>query len=96
MLIAIDEAQPVSNQFGKDYLKGNVIKLSEVKVGDILVFLDWSGEVVKAKIIGIIEDKTINGRNVKGVPYMALYSLEDPSNNGNNYLREDTEYRKLN
>ena len=96
MLIAIDEAQPVSNQFGKDYLKGNVIKISEVKVGDILGFLDWSGEVVKAKIIGIGEDKTINGRNVKGVPYMALYSLEDPSNNGNNYLREDTEYRKLN
>lgn len=96
MLVAIDEAQPVKEQLGVDFLKGKVLKHSEIKIGDVLSFIDWNGEVTKAKVIGIGEDKIINGRNVKGVPYMALYSLDDPSDNGNNYLRDDTEYRKLN
>lgn len=95
-LISIDEAQPESERLGSDYINGQVVKPSEVKVGDKIGFMDWNTDLVKAKVIGIGEDKVINGRNVKGIPYMALYSLDDPSNNGNNYLREDTEYRKLN
>ena len=95
-LVAIDENQPERERFGADYIKGTVVKPFEMKIGDVVGYMEWDTEIVKAKIVGIGEDKTLNGRNVKGVPYVAVFTEDDPSNNPNNYLWEDREYRKLN
>ena len=95
MLVAIDEAQPSHEQFGKEYLQGSIINPAEMQIGEVIAFLDWKNEIVKAKIIGFGGDKMVNGSKVKGVPYVCLYG-DQPELNINNYLFDNREYRKLN
>lgn len=93
MLLAIDEKMPEDEQIG-DYIKAEEVDISELNVGDAVVFLDWNGKIRKANVLGIGEDRTVNGRYVKGVPYIGIYCEEDPASNANNYLKQG-EVRKM-
>ena len=41
----------------------------------------------KWRVVGIGEEKYVNGQNVLGLPYVHKYG-NDPSDNINNYIRE--------
>lgn len=100
MLIAIDEAQPEKEQLGS-YIGAVEIPTKELKVGDIVYHIDFTGKVEAFPIVGISEDEIVNGSNVLGVPYINKYSGAE--NNPNNYIREETvrlarltdEYKKI-
>lgn len=95
-MLAIDEHMPEADRIGKEYLTAPVIKPNEMKIGDVVAFMDWSGSIIEAKIIGFGEEgKIVNGTDVTGIPYIAKYGLDDPSRNINNYLRDGREYRKI-
>lgn len=91
MLLAIDGQMPEHDQIGKDYLSAKVIKPSEMQVGDVVAFLDWDGGILKARVVGIGKDEVVNGHNVKGIPYIARWNLDNhPSKNVNNYLFDES------
>lgn len=96
MLIAIDESMPENEQIGKEYLMAPVIKPKDMKIGDTIAFMDFNG-MIKEKVIGIGQDRMVNGTNVKGFPYIGKYGSPfcSPENNINNYLPDIREYRKL-
>ena len=83
MLKEIDSRQPESEQLG-DFLDAVEKPISEIKIGDTVFVQNISGNYEKHKVIGIGEDKIVNGTNVLGVPYV------DKWNNGpdniNNYI----------
>lgn len=91
MLLAIDEAQPENEQIG-DFLKAKELPVEDVKIGDEIVYIDWNGKQIRGEVVGIGEDKMINGRHVFGVPYINEYRKDDPASNINNYLI-DTYFR---
>lgn len=97
MLIAIDEKMPKDDQLGKDFLSAPIIRPEEMQIGDTIAFLDYNGEVEKRVVLGFGEDRWINGSNVKGIPYIALYGrvYSDITDNPNNYLFDNRVYRKL-
>ena len=82
MLLSIDKAMPKNEQI-KDFLEAE--KVDIVAEGDTIVFIDWNGEVKKAKVVGHGENEWVNGKNVKGIPYIDMYG-EIPEKNINNYL----------
>ena len=86
MLKAIDEKQPELEQLG-EYLDAVETPISEIKIGDIVFVSTIGGIFEKKEVIGIGEDRYVNGRNVLGVPYVNKWGKE-PSNNPNNYLGE--------
>lgn len=90
MLKAIDKAQPVKEQLG-DFITAEEIKTSTIKVGDVVYMQELNGEYKKYEVVGIGEDKFVNGINVLGMPYVNRF-LNDGSyaNNCNNYIREKT------
>ena len=93
MLIEIDKRMPASEQIS-EFLKAEKKPIEEIKVGDEIVFIDWNGKETTAKIVGIGDDRLVNGREVAGVPYMDLYSRGNPADNLNNYLwNPKQEYR---
>lgn len=91
MLLEIDSRQPEHMQLG-EFLKAEPVEVSEIKVGDTVYFLKWSGEVICEKVLGVGEDRFVNGTNVKGIPYIGYYG-EEPEDNINNYLIRG-EYRR--
>lgn len=89
MLLSIDEAQPEKEQIG-EYLKAKEIPVSAVKNGDIVIFQNWNCEMEKGVVIGFGADRSVNGKNVFGLPYMDRYGNGKPEENINNYLRSET------
>lgn len=87
MLLEIDNAQPERDRIG-DYLKAPMVPTADLKLGDTVVFLDWNGDMKTGKVAGFGGDRSVNGQNVKGVPYMDLYGNGSPADNINNYIRE--------
>ena len=93
MLHDIDDAQPESERLG-EYLDAEEIPVSELTIGDTVVF--WQGgleRMVRGEVRGIGEPwQVVNGHNVSDVPYVNLYgdSNGDFSNNINNYLFQET------
>lgn len=85
MLHEIDVRQPLTERLG-DFLDGVETDISEIKVGDIVFIQDFRGNYEKYKVVGIGEDKWVNGRNVKGIPYVDKWG-NGPSN-PNNYIYE--------
>ena len=85
MLKEIDSKQPLSEQLG-DFLDGVETPVSEIKVGDIVFVQDIRGNYEKWEVVGIGEDKVVNGTNVLGIPYVNKWS--SGPNNPNNYIRE--------
>lgn len=86
MLHAIDVKQPLTERLG-DFLDGVETDISDIKIGDIVFVQSIRGNYEKHEVVGIGEDRIVNGRNVKGIPYVDKWG-DEPSNNPNNYLRE--------
>lgn len=91
MLMEIDKAMPEKEQIG-EYLKAKEIPVSEVKVGDTVLILDYNGNVNKHKVMGFGTKDWLNGMNVNGVPYVDLYRDKDGNCdwNCNNYIHTKT------
>lgn len=90
MLETIDKSMPEEERIG-DFLKAKVT--DEVKVGDKIVRIDWSGQIEKAEVEGFGDNDIVNGHDVNGVPYVNLYG-EDHAHNINNYLIKNN-WRKV-
>ena len=93
MLLDIDGCQPKAMQLGEKFITAPVVQTDEIKVGDIVYVQHYNGEYSACEVVGIGDDKIVNGRNVLGVPYVDFYGdWQDYSANINNYLF-DSEYR---
>ena len=89
MLEEIDSSQPVSEQFGLPYLRAPLVPTSSLKVGDRVYIADFpEGKNTVSTVVGIGEDRCVNGRNVKGIPFVARYGkgVMPYPDNINNYL----------
>lgn len=88
MLKAIDEAQPVGDQLGDEFLNGEVVPISELQLGDFVFLPRFNDEIVKYKVVGFAPPGTIKGgRDVSGEPYVNYF--EPPFGyleNINNYV----------
>lgn len=91
MLLEIDECMPEKEQIG-EFLKAKEIPVNEAKVGDIVLILDYNGNVIKHKVIGFGTKEWVNGMNVVGIPYVDLYGDNERGYdwNCNNYIRTKT------
>lgn len=86
MLQEIDKRQPEEEQLG-DFLKKEEKSIEDIDVGDEVYFVDYSGKVQHKTVVGIGEDKFVNGTNVKDIPFMDLYENDGSyDRNINNYL----------
>lgn len=85
MLHEIDVRQPLTERLG-DFLDGVETDISEIKVGDTVFVQNYNGNYEKYKVVGIGEDKWVNGRNVKGIPYVDKWG--SGPHNPNNYIYE--------
>lgn len=85
MLKAIDDRQPYREQLG-DFLDGVETDISDIKIGDIVFIQSVRGNYEKWRVVGIGEDKYVNGTNVLGMPYVDKWG-DDPRYNINNYIR---------
>jgi len=66
------------------------VPVGTLKVGDRVYVQDFRGKYEVAEVVGIGEDKVVNGTNVFGIPFIDNYQRGgDYSWNINNYLRED-------
>ncbi len=83
----IDERMPAEDQIGKQFWEGKRLPVTELIVGDEVFVPDGNGHFEVYEIVGIGEDRRVNGTNVAGIPYVNKYGSE-PENNINNYLRE--------
>lgn len=93
MLIAIDEKQPQEEQLG-DYLTSEEVSVKELNIGDKVFYKHWDGKVTLQTVLGFGDDEIINGRNVKGVPFIDYYNNGTPKLNVNNYVFEEIIRRK--
>lgn len=84
MLKEIDVRQPLTERLG-DFLDGVETDISEIEVGNIVFVQNVRGNYEKHKVVGIGEDRFVNGRNVLGIPYVDKWG--NGPNNPNNYLR---------
>lgn len=91
MLMDIDSSMPEEEQIG-EYLKAKEVATSEVKVGDVVIWVGYDGKMFKHKVVGFGIDEWQNGTNVNGMPYVDLYSDGNGNYNGNinNYIRTET------
>ncbi len=83
MLKAIDVKQPLAERLG-DFLDGVETDISDIKIGDKVFVQSIRGNYEKFEVVGIGEDKVVNGRNVKGIPYVDKWG--SGPNNPNNYI----------
>ena len=90
MLLSIDQAQPIKEQLGEKFLTAPTVPTSEIKVGDkVFVRDEIDNTMHEYEVVGIGEDKFVNGRKALGIPYVNLYLNDgDYSWNTNNYLWE--------
>lgn len=93
MLLEIDECQPKEMQLGKKFITAPVALTGTLKVGDRVFVQDYRGKYEVQEVVGIGENKVVNGTQVFGIPFVDIYQNGgDYSNNINNYLRQD-QYR---
>lgn len=90
MLLGIDQAQPVADQLGEDFLRADAVPTGLLEVGDE-VFFKGPGSQSKPSVFRVAgkgaEGKIINGHRVEGVPYVqAVGEQMGWENNINNYL----------
>lgn len=90
MLMAIDKAMPEKEQIG-EYIKAKEIPTKDLKVGDAVFLMNFSGDIIKHKVIGFGSEGFVNGTNVSGLPYVDAYGdYSNLENNINNYIRTET------
>ena len=81
MLLAINESQPIKEQFEIDFILAPEVLTNELKVGDMVFINRYKGIYEKHKVVGIKD----------GIPYVDLYDHDgDYSWNSNNYIRTET------
>lgn len=98
MLLEIDAAQPADQQL-REVLLAKDAPRESLSIGDMVWFdsrffssdpsHERRGNFVKAKVVGFGEG-VVNGYDFTGVPYVDLYSMDDPegfASNSNNYIR---------
>jgi len=92
MLESIDEAQPPKEQFGVGFLRAKEVPTSSLRIGDSVYLIDYNGKAETHEVVGFGADRFVNGRQVKGVPYVDLYGNGEDgyADNPNNYLRDET------
>lgn len=90
MLKEIDAAQPADQQLGA-FLDAEEVPVTEVGVAD-LVYMREAGGRYEAYPVGVGEQgKVVNGVDVGGLPFVAMYGeLVPAEENCNNYLRTPT------
>jgi hypothetical protein len=90
MLIDIDEAQPTNQQLGKDFFTADEVPTETIKVNDKVYMQEFDGTYKKYEVVGIGEDKVVNGSNRLGVPFVNRFCRDDGdySWNPNNYITE--------
>jgi len=97
-LVDLDAAQPVKMQLGKDFITARIVPATDLTPGD-KVYLPNNregGPWEKATVVGIGDDRSVNGHDVNGIPYVDLYGMNGhPEENVNNYLFRP-EYRLVN
>lgn len=88
MLLEIDASQPVREQLGEKFLKAVSVKTSSLLVGDhVFVRDDLNCTYGEFEVVGIGEDRYVNGHKVLGIPFVNRYGDNgDFSHNINNYL----------
>lgn len=93
-LLSIDKAQPEREQLGERFLTASIVPTSEIKIGDRVFVMDnIDNTVSEYDVVGIGEDKWVNGHKALGVPFVNRFANDgDYSWNVNNYLWE-SEYR---
>ena len=87
MLVEIDIKQPLTERLG-DFLDGVETDISDIKIGDKVFVQSIRGNYEKWEVVGIGEDRFVNGINVLGMPYIDKWG-DDPSYNINNYIRDN-------
>lgn len=93
MLIAIDKAQPASEQFGEDFFRAAEISIEDVKLGDMVyLFNEIECKYEKLEVVGFGELPYVNGVPALNKPYVKRYGDEESGYawNCNNYIRTDT------
>ncbi len=93
MLQAIDERMPESEQLG-EYLTAEEVDVSDLKIGDTVYLLDWNGSIKEVTILDFGDDRTLNGINIKGLPYAEIVGGTLGKDNCNNYIRDKKVRRK--
>ena len=89
----LDESQPLNHRLGDEYFQGEFIDRKNIKIGDeVFIMNNINYTIKKCKVVGIGIDRVLNGRNIKGIPYIDEYGYRGYENNINNYLSEE-EYR---
>lgn len=80
MLCEIDKHMPEAEQLGKDFLMADLVKTSELKIGDKVYHCTYSGKPEIHTVMGISNE----------IPYVDLYVKNgDWSWNPNNYIRDE-------
>ena len=92
MLLEIDKAQPEKEQLGKAFITAEEVIPSDLKVGDrVYVPSFYDGRYVIHTVVGFGQNESLNGTDVRGVPYIDLYERDgDYSWNINNYIGTET------
>lgn len=92
MLVAIDKAQPKSEQLGASFIRAKEVPVSELEIGDVVYVQNgYDGTYKKCTVVGFGDD-TVNGHSMLYIPYVDLYGDEEKGYawNCNNYLRTET------
>lgn len=90
-LLDIDSKMPKNDRLTEDFIKADVVNISDLKIGDE-VFVDTINGWELHKVAGFGTDMVINGSNRLGVPYVDLYRNDgDYTRNPNNYLNNTCE-----
>jgi len=82
VLLKINERQPKEEQIDPRYFISKQKDVKDIIVGDKLFEQDFTGKYSLLEIIGLGEDRVINGYRVKNLPYTSKYSID----NCNSYL----------
>lgn len=91
MLFSIDKAQPIKQQIG-EYIRAKEVETKEVKIGDIVFVRELDNTFKKYEVIGMGEDRVVNGTKVLSLPCVNRF----PNGGGlfteniNNYITEES------
>lgn len=89
MLIDIDKAQPVDEQFGEDFFKAEEIDAMELNVGDTVLVMSYDGKVEQHTVQGFADESNLPdfNRPFLGSPYIDMYDDVNGKINPNNFLK---------
>ena len=93
MLNSINLSMPEKERLPAELIRSATlgkVPTADLRIGETIFARDYDGSYYKTKIVGIGDDEILNGRNVKGIPYIDKYG--HGKDNINNYILEDYAY----